>query len=89
MNSDSYAIFPASSRSPREPDRTRSPRSRKGQPDPVVGEGEVDWPAIFRICEGPGGTEWYIIEDESRDHVMQRVKTDVQNLRKLLAQYHG
>jgi sugar phosphate isomerase/epimerase len=62
---------------------------RKGQPDPVVGEGEVDWPAIFRICAGPGGTEWYIIEDESRDQVMQRVKTDVQNLRKLLAQYHG
>ena len=37
----------------------------KGKPDPVVGEGEVDWPAMFRICEGPGGTEWYIIEDES------------------------
>ena len=38
----------------------------KGKPDPVVGEGEVDWPAMFRICEGTGGTEWYIIEDESQ-----------------------
>ncbi len=62
---------------------------RKGQPDPVVGEGEVDWPAMFRICEGTGGTEWYIIEDESRDDVMQRVKTDIQNLKKLLAKYHA
>jgi sugar phosphate isomerase/epimerase len=61
----------------------------KGKPDPVVGEGEVDWPKMFRICEGPGGTEWYIIEDESRDNVMQRVKTDIENLHKLLAKYHA
>jgi len=62
---------------------------RKGQPDPVVGEGEVDWPKMFRICEGAGGTEWYIIEDESREQPMQRVKTDIENLRKLLAKYHA
>jgi sugar phosphate isomerase/epimerase len=57
--------------------------------DPVIGEGDVDWPAMFRICEGAGGTEWYIIEDESREQVMQRVKTDIQNLRKLLAKFHA
>jgi len=62
---------------------------RKGQPDPVVGEGEVDWPAMFKICEGAGGTEWYIIEDEATVGPMQRVKTDIQNLRKLLAKYHA
>jgi len=61
----------------------------KGKPDPVVGEGEVDWPTMFRICEGAGGTEWYIIEDESTSQPMQRVKTDIQNLRKLLAKYHA
>jgi len=61
----------------------------KGKPDPVIGEGEVDWPVMFRICEGAGGTEWYIIEDESRDDVMQRIKTDIENLRKLLAKYHA
>lgn len=61
----------------------------KGKPDPVVGEGEVDWPAMFRICEGPGGTEWYIIEDESTTGPMQRVKTDIENLRGLLAKYHA
>jgi sugar phosphate isomerase/epimerase len=62
---------------------------RKGQPDPVVGEGEVDWPAMFKICEGTGGTEWYIIEDEATEGPLQRVKTDIQNLRKLLAKYHA
>jgi sugar phosphate isomerase/epimerase len=61
----------------------------KGKPDPVVGEGEVDWPAMFKICEGTGGTEWYIIEDESTTQVMQRIKTDIQNLRKLLTKYHA
>lgn len=61
----------------------------KGKPDPVVGEGEVDWPAMFKICEGAGGTEWYIIEDESNTQVMQRIKTDIDNLRKLLTKYHA
>jgi sugar phosphate isomerase/epimerase len=62
---------------------------RKGQPDPMVGEGDVDWPAMFKICEGAGGTEWYIIEDEATVGPMQRIKTDIQNLRKLLAKYHA
>jgi sugar phosphate isomerase/epimerase len=61
----------------------------KGKPDPVVGEGEVDWPAMFKICEGAGGTEWYIIEDEATVGPMQRIKTDIQNLRKLLAKFHA
>ncbi len=31
----------------------------------IIGEGDVDWPAIFRICETSGVTEWYIVEQES------------------------
>jgi len=57
--------------------------------DPLVGEGDIDWPAMFRICEGAGGTEWYIIEDESANQPLQRVRQDIQNLRKLLAKYHA
>ena len=34
----------------------------------LVGEGEVPWPEIFRLCEEPGGTEWYIVEQESYAH---------------------
>ncbi len=57
--------------------------------DPLVGEGDVDWPAMFRICEGDGGTEWYIIEDESRTQPLQRVEQDLQNLRRLLREFHA
>jgi sugar phosphate isomerase/epimerase len=61
----------------------------KAGADPLVGEGDVDWPAMFRICEGPGGTEWYIIEDESATEPMQRVKQDLLNLRGLLAKHRA
>ncbi len=33
--------------------------------DAVVGEGDVKWPAVLRACETVGGTQWYIIEEES------------------------
>ncbi len=31
----------------------------------IIGEGDVRWADVFRICEGPGETEWYIVEQES------------------------
>jgi len=31
----------------------------------LIGEGEVDWPQVFELCESVGGTEWYIVEQES------------------------
>lgn len=34
-------------------------------PDAIVGEGEVDWVKMFELCEGVGGTEWFIVEQES------------------------
>jgi sugar phosphate isomerase/epimerase len=57
---------------------------------PLVGEGDVDWPAMFRICEDAGGTQWYIVEDESSNPPpLQRVKRDLENLRRLLRAYHA
>ncbi len=36
-----------------------------GGPDSaVVGEGVVNWKEVFEVCEGKGGTEWYIVEHE-------------------------
>lgn len=32
---------------------------------PLIGEDEVPWEDIFRLCETIGGTEWYIVEYES------------------------
>jgi sugar phosphate isomerase/epimerase len=31
----------------------------------LIGEGDVPWPEIFQLCETVGGTEWYIVEQES------------------------
>jgi sugar phosphate isomerase/epimerase len=31
----------------------------------LIGEGDVDWGTIFRLCETIGNTEWYIVEQES------------------------
>jgi sugar phosphate isomerase/epimerase len=31
----------------------------------LIGEGDVRWDDIFRVCETIGGTEWYIVEQES------------------------
>ncbi len=31
----------------------------------LIGEGDVDWPAIFNLCETVGGTRYYIVEQES------------------------
>jgi len=31
----------------------------------LIGEGDVPWAEIFRLCETTGATEWYIVEQES------------------------
>ena len=31
----------------------------------LIGEGDVPWQTIFDLCESIGGTEWYIVEQES------------------------
>jgi sugar phosphate isomerase/epimerase len=31
----------------------------------LIGEGEVPFDRIFAVCESTGGTEWYIVEQES------------------------
>ena len=31
----------------------------------LIGEGDVRWDECFKLCETIGGTEWYIVEQES------------------------
>ena len=38
-----------------------SPTNKKA----VIGEGEVKWKEVFEVCETTGGTQWYILEEES------------------------
>jgi sugar phosphate isomerase/epimerase len=31
----------------------------------LIGEGDVPWDEVFRLCETIGGTQWYVVEQES------------------------
>ena len=31
----------------------------------LIGEGDVEWERLFNLCERIGGTQWYIVEQES------------------------
>ena len=37
----------------------------KDNPKALIGEGDVPFGDIFRVCESTGGTKWYIVEQES------------------------
>jgi sugar phosphate isomerase/epimerase len=56
-----------------------------GKPGSVVGEGEVNWPEIFQICETIGGTEYYVVEEEGREgpQALEAVERALKNLRKM------
>jgi sugar phosphate isomerase/epimerase len=39
-----------------------------GERGTLIGDGKVDWPGLFAACETVGGTQWYIVEEESGQH---------------------
>ena len=50
----------------------------------LIGEGDIPWSEIFRLCERIGNTEWYIVEQESYAHPpMTCVERCLQNLKKM------
>lgn len=50
----------------------------------LIGEGDVPWDEVFRLCEGEGGTEWYIVEQESYAYPpLACVERCLQNLKKM------
>jgi len=54
---------------------------------PLIGEGDVPWSEVFRICETSGRTEWYIMEQErQRYSPLESVRRSLDNLRGLLGQ---
>jgi sugar phosphate isomerase/epimerase len=36
-------------------------------PDGVIGEGQADWPTIFKLCETIQPVEWYVVEEGGAD----------------------
>lgn len=50
----------------------------------LVGEGDVNWGQVFELCESVGGTEWYIVEQESYAYPpLECVGRCLQNLREM------
>jgi sugar phosphate isomerase/epimerase len=48
----------------------------------LVGEGDVNWQEVFELCESVGGTEWYIVEQESYAYTpLECVDRCLRNLR--------
>jgi len=55
-----------------------------GPPEAVVGEGDVDWKQVFKVCETTGGAEWYIVEHErGAGNPLDNVKRCLENVRKM------
>lgn len=54
-----------------------------GDKDAVIGEGKVDFKAIFDICEKTGVTQWYIVEHEREGNAIENVKRCYEALKKM------
>ncbi|OHB65342.1 MAG: xylose isomerase [Planctomycetes bacterium RBG_13_62_9] len=52
-------------------------------PKAMIGEGDVKWAEVFKLCRTIGGTKWYIIEEE-KDAVppLQGAEISLNNLKK-------
>jgi len=51
-------------------------------PKALLGEGDIAWPEFFELCETVGGTEWYIVEQESYAYPpMECVARCIENLK--------
>lgn len=56
-----------------------------GKPGVLIGDGQIPWKDVLSICETTGGTEWFVIEQETYvDTPLESVRKDLENLRKLL-----
>jgi sugar phosphate isomerase/epimerase len=53
----------------------------KVNPDALIGDDEMPWSEIFKLCEGISGVKWYIIEYEREN---EPALVSVEKLRKIL-----
>jgi len=50
----------------------------------LIGEGEMKWKEFFSLCETIGGTQWYIVEQESYAYrPLECVRQCIKNLRRM------
>lgn len=58
-------------------------KSNGGGPEAVFGEDKVNWAEVFKFCEGPGRTQWYVVEHESSKDPLDAVKRAFAALQKM------
>lgn len=56
----------------------------KTNPNAMIGEGDVPWAEVFKLCRTVGGTRWYIIEEEKDAYPpLESVEISLNNFRKI------
>jgi sugar phosphate isomerase/epimerase len=63
-------------------------RGEAGKKD-FIGQDSVDWPAVIKACREVGGTEWFVVEQETypdRLPPMDCTRTSMEGLQKILRQ---
>jgi len=63
--------------------RTIHIKANGAGPEAVIGEDTINWKEIFSFCEGPGKTEWYVVEHETSKDPLDTVKRTYAALQKL------
>jgi sugar phosphate isomerase/epimerase len=53
----------------------------KANPNALIGDDELPWPDIFKLCENVSGVKWYIVEYEREN---EPALVSVEKLRKIL-----
>jgi sugar phosphate isomerase/epimerase len=66
------------------PGRTRTIHVKaRGGRESIIGSDDTDWKAVFEWCEGPGKTEWYVVEFAKSLDPIQTARQQLEALRRL------
>ena len=52
-------------------------------PEAILGEDTINWPAVFEFCETRGDTQWYVFEHETSRYPLTTVRRTHQKLKEL------
>ncbi len=63
--------------------RTIHIKAHGGGAEAVIGEDKINWKEVFPFCEGPGKTDWYVLEHETSRDPLDAVKRSYEALKKL------